>query len=136
MAFKRTQFPPNKLNNETYADDGISAAEMNTPKACVVVGRNLVGHINRSTQVTAKLKECQRILQQMHALNNNKAVAALQAIADVDTYEINGRERAVILFQDVVTRWWSTHRMIKRLLRLKPALDFLFENEAHQIDCK
>ena len=48
-------------DNETYADDGISAAEMNTPKACVVVGRNLVGHINRSTQVTAKLKECQRI---------------------------------------------------------------------------
>ena len=54
MAFKRTQFPPNKLNNETYADDGISAAEMNTPKACVVVGRNLVGHFNRSTQATAK----------------------------------------------------------------------------------
>ena len=26
--------------------------------------------------------------------------------------------------------------MIKRLLRLKPALDFLFANEAHQIDCK
>ena len=42
-------------DNETYADDGISAAEMNTPKACVVVGRNLVGHFNRSTQATAKL---------------------------------------------------------------------------------
>ena len=55
-------------DNGSYADDGISAAEMNTPKACVVVGRNLVAHFNRSTQATAKLKECQRILQQMHAL--------------------------------------------------------------------
>ena len=32
------------------------------------------------------------------------------------------RTRALIVFQDVITRWWSTYRMIDRLLKLKKCM--------------
>ena len=33
------------------------------------------------------------------------------------------------LLSDVKTRWWSTHTMLERILRLKDALKFVFDNE-------
>ena len=55
---------------------------------------------NSSTQATERLKELQTRMP-----------------------ELKGKVKGLI--NDVVTRWWSTHAMIERLLELKEALDFI-----------
>jgi len=40
----------------------------------------------------------------------------------------NGRQRAVVLIQDIPTRWWSTFSMIERLLRLKEPVETCINN--------
>ena len=60
--------------------------------------RDLVGFFSGSSQATAQLKKQQ---QQMESCRGKVAVGVVQ---------------------DVVTRWWSTLSMLKRLVHLKPAL--------------
>ena len=40
-----------------------------------------------------------------------------------------GVQVPLIVYQDVVTRWWSTYMMIERLLVLKPSLVYLHKEE-------
>ena len=40
---------------------------------------------------------------------------------------------AVNLIQDVKTRWWSTWRMLRRLRRLRPAINLLIATD--KVDC-
>ena len=42
--------------------------------------------------------------------------------------------KAVGVLQDVITQWWSTHRMVKRLLFLRPALHMLVTNKSIESD--
>ena len=70
---------------------------------------------NKSTQATSKLKRAQRLLVGINDEDDGD-----------DAGGGDGTVRSVILLQDVVTRWWSTHRMIKRLLELKDPLILCF----------
>ena len=70
--------------------------------------RNVVSFINKSTQANEKLKQKQ---------------------AAQDNFD--GRPKTVVT--DVVTRWWSTHAMIERLLQLRPAIDMM-AREGHLKD--
>ena len=65
---------------------------------------NVVSHFQSSTQATAKL---------------------LQAQSMIDEYNSNV---AVTLLTDCVTRWWSTFRMVARILYLRLALSLLEVN--------
>ena len=62
--------------------------------------QKLVGFFNSSTQATERLKDLQATLA-----------------------DCKGKPKSVIT--EVVTCWWATHAMIERLLDLKPALDFM-----------
>ena len=64
--------------------------------------RKLVALFKYSTQLSGRLKEVQKQLGVLVPL---------------------------IVYQDVVTRWWSTYMMIERLLTLKPSLIYLEEEE-------
>ena len=70
--------------------------------------RDIVSFINKSTQANEKLKDKQKV---------------------IDGYD--GRPKTVV--KDVVTRWWSTHAMIERLLHLKPAINMMAD-EGHLKD--
>ena len=94
-------------NDETFEEGGL--LNINSPSACVKMARKLVMFFNKSTQAMAKLKLAQQLLSSGH--NNNNSDSSVVSVS---------------LLQDVVTRWWSTHRMIKRLLELKDSVVFCF----------
>jgi hypothetical protein len=71
---------------------------------------------NSSTQATAKLRKAQRLVIEMNNEENSDGGEGGGAV----------NVRTVILFQDCKTRWWSTHRMVKRLLELKDAIILCF----------
>jgi len=51
-----------------------------------------------------------------------------QAVDVLLKLQVGSGRRAVVLKQDIVTRWWSTHAMIERLLRLKPFVEQCIDN--------
>jgi hypothetical protein len=67
--------------------------------------RGLVEYFTKSTQATKKLLKIQPNVDLPLRQGSTKPVKLLQ--------------------QDVVTRWWSTYRMLKRLCELMPAIDAL-----------
>ena len=98
-----------KLYNDVTFEEG-GLPNINSPSTCVKMARKLIMFFNKSTQAMAKLKPAQQLLSSV--ANNNVSDSGI-----------------VVLLQDVVTRWWSTHCMIKRLLELKDSgvLCFLLE---------
>ena len=71
--------------------------------------RALVQHFTASNKSVEKLKEIQRLMEHYDGI-------------------------AVSVIVDVVTRWWSTYSMVKRLLYLRPAIDFLFADPASTLN--
>ena len=84
-----------------YSDESLNQEGAQAVKKA----RGIVTFINKSTQANEKLKQKQTV---------------------IDGYD--GRPKTVVT--DVVTRWWSTHAMIERLLELRPAIDMM-ANEGH-----
>ena len=89
----------------TFEEGGLP--NINSPSACVKKAHKLVMFFNKSTQAMDKLKLTQQLLSAV--TNNNVSDSGI-----------------VILLQDVVTRWWSTHRMIRRFLELKDSVILCF----------
>jgi hypothetical protein len=65
--------------------------------------KSLVTFVNKSPQTSAKLANCQK--------------------------KINPTARTLKLLCDVKTRWWSTHTMVERALKLRPAIEMMFRDE-------
>ena len=97
-----------KLYNDVTFEEG-GLLNINSPSACVKMARKLVMFFNKSTQAMAKLKLAQQLLSSVD--NNNNSDSSVVSVS---------------LLQDVVTRGWSTHRMIKRLLELKDSVVLCF----------
>ena len=74
--------------------------------------RSIVGYFEKSTQATSKL------------LN-------FQSKSDVKEYKEQPRPKKIL--QDVVTRWWSTYRMLRRARFLKKAIMGLLA--AEEVSC-
>ena len=90
------------------SDKNIPGANMAMSKA-----RKIVEYFSKSTQQTSKLLKFQKE-------------------SNLRAYSGHGF-RPLKLLQDVVTRWWSSYRMLKRLRFLKPALMCL--HSAKEITC-
>ena len=90
------------------SDKNIPGANMAMSKA-----RKIVEYFSKSTQQTSKLLKFQKE-------------------SNLQAYSGHGF-RPLKLLQDVVTRWWSSYRMLKRLRLLKPALMCL--HSAKEITC-
>jgi hypothetical protein len=67
-----------------------------------------MSHINSSSKANEKLKNCQQKINpcwlSFHGVNYK-------------------------LFQDVVTRWWSTFTLVERVIKLEASLKLMFQDE-------
>ena len=131
-------------DDKTYKDTGLN--DLGDPAACVKRARKLVQHFSKSTQAMEKLKAVQKFWNAdklMYPLPDYIAVEEDNLFADMP--ELVPREGGGVqipclsdnvgdpmfrprsgaplkLLQDVKTRWWSTYRMINRLLELKSSV--------------
>jgi hypothetical protein len=79
-----------------------------------------------------------------HALNADVSVSAVRKAKDLVTFVKSspiatekirhaqvslGSQSILKLISDVETRWWSTHTLIERVLKLRDALNFVFDAE-------
>eukprot|EP00956_Cyclotella_meneghiniana_P023278 scaffold45014_cov78-Cyclotella_meneghiniana.AAC.3 len=69
--------------------------------------RSLIEYFSKSTQASGELKR-------------------VQGIGMAKEYD---GKNAVSVLQDVITRWWSTYRMLKRLHHLQPAFMLMVNND-------
>jgi len=100
------------LNHKFYHSSIYSAKNVPGALAAMKKLRSIVGYFEKSTQATSKL------------LN-------FQSKSDVKEYKEQPRPKK--LLQDVVTRWWSTYRMLRRARFLKKAIMGLLA--AEEVSC-
>lgn len=93
---------------QLYSDKNIPGAEGAMSKA-----RKIIEHFTKSTQAMKKLLNFQQTSNL--AIYNSKGYIPKK------------------LLQDVITRWWSTYRALKRLRLLRVAINSL--REAEEVDC-
>ena len=87
------------------------ASNVPTVTAAMKKAREIVQYFNKSTQATEKLKNMQH---------------------ESSLPKYSGQPKKII--QDVVTRWWSTYRMLKRLRFLREAISHYFVDYPKEAD--
>ena len=81
----------------------VKAFSMDTVVTAVKSLKALITFVNKSPQAQEKLASCQR--------------------------KIKPDKRPLKLLSDVKTRWWSTHAMVERALKLHPAISMMIREE-------
>ena len=97
--------------SETLCICPSQAPNVPTVAAAMKKARDIVQYFNKSTQATKKLKDQQR---------------------GSSLPKYSGQPKNIL--QDVVTRWWSTYRMLKRLPFLREAISHYFVNNPNEAD--
>ena len=87
------------------------APNVPTVAAAMKKARDIVQYFNKSTQATKKLKDMQH---------------------ESSLPKYSGQPKNIL--QDVVTRWWSTYRMLKRLRFLREAISHYFVDNPNEAD--
>jgi hypothetical protein len=82
-----------------------------TVAAAMKKARDIIQYFNKSTQATKKLKDMQH---------------------ESSLPKYSGQPKNIL--QDVVTRWWSTYCMLKRLQVLREAISHYFVNNPNEAD--
>ncbi len=78
----------------------------------------------------ANLPGCQGTMQAARALVGHFKHSSIAAELLRKTQAILGITTPLRLFEDVATRWWSTYKMIERLIKLKPSIEYVQSHNA------